>query len=74
MKNTKRHMRSLTLRGTFGMREVPLDELNLEIRCNFERRGWLPLLDISHPPPAILIPTLQLRVGYEVKSTPLLLQ
>ena len=37
------------------MREVPLDELNLEIRCNFERRGWLPLLDISHPPLAILI-------------------
>ena len=37
------------------MREVPLDELNLEIRCNFERRGWLPLLDISHPPPTTLI-------------------
>ena len=32
-----------------------LDELDLEIRRNFERRGWLPLLDISHPPSAALI-------------------
>ena len=32
-----------------------LDELDGEIRRNFERRGWLPLLDISHPPPATLI-------------------
>ena len=23
--------------------------------ANFERRGWLPLLDIGHPPPAALI-------------------
>ena len=32
-----------------------LDELDPNIRRNFERRGWLPLLDISHPPPATLI-------------------
>ena len=32
-----------------------LDELDGELRRNFERRGWLPLLDISHPPPATLI-------------------
>ena len=32
-----------------------LDELDGEIRRNFECRGWLPLLDISHPPPATLI-------------------
>ena len=32
-----------------------LDELDGEIRRNFERRGWLPLLDISHLPPATLI-------------------
>ena len=31
-----------------------LDKLDPEIRRNFERRGWLPLLDISHPPPATL--------------------
>jgi len=34
---------------------VILDELDPEIRRNFERRGWLPLLDISHPTPAALI-------------------
>ena len=27
----------------------------MEIRRNFERSGWLPLLDISHPPPTALI-------------------
>ena len=32
-----------------------LDELDPEIRRNFERRGWLPLLGINHPPSAILI-------------------
>ena len=32
-----------------------LDELDPEIRRNFERKGWLPLLDIDHPPPTILI-------------------
>ena len=32
-----------------------LDELDLAIRANFERRGWLPLLDIDHPPLATLI-------------------
>ena len=32
-----------------------LDELDGEIKRNFMRRGWLPLLDISHPAPATLI-------------------
>ena len=32
-----------------------LDELDGEIRRNFECKGWLPLLDISHPPLAALI-------------------
>ena len=32
-----------------------LDELDPAIKANFERRGWLPLLDIDHPPPATLI-------------------
>ena len=36
-------------------RKVILDELDLEIRRNFERRGQLPLLDISHPPLVALI-------------------
>ena len=32
-----------------------LDELDSKIRRNFERKGWLPLLDIDQPPPATLI-------------------
>ena len=31
-----------------------LDVLNGDIRRNFESRGWLPLLDVEHPPPANL--------------------
>ena len=42
-------------RNIWAERNVLLDELDLEIRHNFERRGWLPLLNISHPPPATLI-------------------
>ena len=36
-------------------RKVLLDKLDGEIRRNFEHGGWLPLLDISHPPLATLI-------------------
>ena len=36
-------------------RKVILDELDPEICKNFESRGWLPLLEISHPLPAVLI-------------------
>ena len=32
-----------------------LDELDPKIHRNFERRGWLPLLEVEHPPPAALI-------------------
>ena len=32
-----------------------LDELDPAIRANFERGGWLPLLDIDHPPPSTMI-------------------
>ena len=32
-----------------------LDELDPEIRRNFEHKGWLPLLDVDHPPLATLI-------------------
>ena len=34
---------------------ILLDELDPAIRANFKCRGWLPLLDIDHPPPAALI-------------------
>ena len=42
-------------RNIWAKKKVLLDELDPEIRRNFEREGWLPLLDISHPPPATLI-------------------
>ena len=29
--------------------------LDLEICRNFQRRGWLPLLEVEHPPPATMI-------------------
>ena len=36
-------------------RAVVLDELDPAIRANFESRGWLPLLEIDHPPSTALI-------------------
>ena len=36
-------------------RFVVLDEVDQAIRANFESRGWLPLLEIDHPPPTALI-------------------
>ena len=42
-------------RNIWAERNVLLDELDLEIRRNFEHRGWFPLVDISHPPLAALI-------------------
>ena len=42
-------------RSVWAKRKVVLDKLDPEIRRNFERRGWLPLVDIDHPSPATLI-------------------
>ena len=36
-------------------RKVILDQVDPKIRRSFNRRGWLPLLDVDHPPLAILI-------------------
>ena len=65
-------------------RVVIIDEIDPAIRAKFESRGWLPLLEIDHPPPTALIreffsniscmsmiPTPLLGVGYEVLSSPL---
>ena len=35
--------------------KVILDEVDPKICSNFERRGWLPLLEVEHPPLAALI-------------------
>ena len=36
-------------------RAVILDEIDPAIMANFESRGWLPLLEIDHPPLTALI-------------------
>jgi len=54
-KNQETYEKLNLLRSVWAKRKVVLDELDLEIRRNFERRGWLPLMDIDHPPPATLI-------------------
>ena len=42
-------------RLVWAERKVILDELDPKICRNFKSWGWLPLLDISHPPLAVLI-------------------
>ena len=54
-KNLEAYEKLNLKRNIWAERKVLLDELDPEIRHNFKRRGWLPLLDISHPPPATLI-------------------
>ena len=54
-KNQDTYEKLNILRSVQVERKVVLDELDLEIRKIFERRGWLPLMDIDHPPPATLI-------------------
>ena len=54
-KNQEIYEKLNLLRSVWAERKVVLDEFDLKIRRNFERRGWLPLMDIDHPPPATLI-------------------
>ena len=42
-------------RKIWAERAVILDEIDPAIRANFESRGRLPLLEIDHPPPTVLI-------------------
>ena len=39
----------------WAKRKVILDEVNPKIHNSFECWGWLPLLDVEHPPSAALI-------------------
>ena len=54
-KNHETYKKLNIFRSVWAERKVILDELDLEIRGNFERKGWLPLLKVEHPPPAALI-------------------
>ena len=54
-KNQEIYEKLNILRSVWAERKVVLDEFDPKIRRNFERRGWLPLVDIDHPPSATLI-------------------
>ena len=54
-KNQEAYEKLNLRRNIWAERKVLLDELDGEIRRNFDRRGWLPLLDVDHPPSATLI-------------------
>ena len=54
-KNKETYKKLNILRSMWAKTKVVLDELDPEIRRNFEHRGWLLLMDIDHPPPATLI-------------------
>ena len=62
-KNQEAYEKLNLKRNIWDERKVLLDELDGEIRRNFERRGWLPLLDISHPLPATLIKEFYLNLS-----------
>ena len=42
-------------RKIWAERSIVLDEVDLAFRANLESRGWLPLLEVDHPPPTALI-------------------
>ena len=80
-KNQETYEKLNPLRSVWAERKVVLDEFDLKIRRNFERRGWLPLMDIDHPPLDTLIREFYSNLfvhtydsNTQVKSTPLLLQ
>ena len=54
-KNQENYKKLYIYRSVWAECKVILDELDLEIRRNFKSRGWLPLMDIGHHPPAALI-------------------
>ena len=53
--NQETYEKLVVFRFVWAKRKVILDEVDPEIRRNFERQGWLPFIDVEHPLPAILI-------------------
>ena len=54
-KNQETYEKFNIFKSVWAKRKVILDELDPKIPRNFKHRGWLPLLDVEHPPLAILI-------------------
>ena len=50
-KNQETYEKLNIFRYVWAERKVILDELDGEIRRKFKRSGWLPFMDIEHPPP-----------------------
>ena len=46
-----------------------LDEVNPKIHRSFDRRGWLPLLDVDHPPLVVLIRKFYLNLSIHSTSS-----
>ena len=61
-KNQEAYEKLNIYRSVWAERKVMLDELDLEIRKSFERKGWLSLLDFSHPSPTALIREIYLHL------------
>ena len=55
LKNQETFEKLNVYRKVWAEHKVILDEVDPEIRRSFDRRGWLPLLDVDHPPLAFLI-------------------
>ena len=54
-KNQENYEKLYIYRLVQAERRVILDELDPKIRRSFKSRGWLPLMDIEHPPATALI-------------------
>ena len=46
-----------------------LNEVDLDICRSFDRRGWLPLLEVDHPSLAVLIREFYLNLSVHSTST-----
>ena len=59
LKHQENYEKLYIFRSVWAKHNLILDELDPEIRRNFESRGWLPLLEIEHPPPIVWILVLE---------------
>ena len=55
LKNQETYEKLNIFRPIWAERKVILDEVDPKIHWNFERKGWLPLLEVEHPSPIALI-------------------
>ena len=53
-------------RKIWSERAVVLEALDPAIRANFKSRGWLPLLEIDHPPSTALIREFYSNLSYHI--------